>query len=105
MEGAGGGAPAKKSTPLGIVFCTVPPINDPSCAVLPRSDPVTAIPTQIRRNQRNGSLVRNLFFIGQRPPSSMRKSFHFTQHYTMPYIPYPRINYYPHLSTLSPPLY
>jgi hypothetical protein len=100
IEAAGGGATVKKYTPLGIVFCAVPPINDPLCSVLPRSDPVTAIPTHSRRNQRNGSFVRNLFFIGQRPPSSMRKSFQFTQQYTIAYIPCPRINYYRNLCTL-----
>src|SRR5258708_11717217 len=100
MKSAGGGESATKYTPLRIVCGTLPPIDRPSCALLPRSVPVTAIATQSSRNQRNGSLVRNLFFIGQRPPSSMRKSFQFTQQYTIAYIPRPRINYYRNLCTL-----
>src|SRR5437879_296645 len=105
VKSAGDGESATKYTPLRIVCGALPPIDRPSCTLLPRSVPVTAIAIQSSRNQRNGSLVRNLFFIGQRPPSSMRKSFQLPQQYTIAYIPCPRINYYRNLCTLCKHFY
>jgi hypothetical protein len=83
VEAAVGAGDATTYTPLENVFG----------ALLPRSDPATAIPTQSRRNQRNGDLVRNLFFTVQQPPSWMMEPSQHPQ-YTIICVPCPRINYY-----------
>src|SRR5215467_1090654 len=66
LESVARGELVKKYTPLRSICGSLPSIAGPLCILLLRSHPVTVIATQSRRNQRNGSFVRNLFFMRQR---------------------------------------